>query len=536
MRTDFKFYEIETKQKDLKISEQFEESWNEVFKGLDVRIQGQKRIVILGVERLVGIVSNAKTVLHFNQFIDLACLYGENKQKFTLTYLFKNLFNGIELSLLVPIDDSVNVPTITGIWENVAWAEDEIYDLFGITFNNYSRNRILTGGQVAGFPFNTSKKEVDSRINNNNQEVEIDSYLKAKLELPDYLTCGYFDINLQIDDDMVVASKTEIGFQHKCMEKLSEDLNIHQVNPLVERLNYCSSLLNSIGFCKSIEDLAEIDIPELAQAMRMVFGEFHRILDHLISISHMTYHMRMDQIYDLCRVGQKEIHYLFSYLSDSKIFPSLIVIGGISRTLPKFWVSHALTSTTTLFRIVSELQKSLSVHPVFLEQSKTARVTPEEALNWSFSGPCLRASGVNFDIRKAAPYYFYSQIDFNTPLGINGEIFDRVLVRSSECLESLKIISQVLDNVPAGMHKRENCDDAIGKRQSDFFYSSTEASNGELGFFLQAENSLTLKRLKVRSPSFYHLQAFDKLLVEKPVSEALSFFMSLGINGSEAER
>jgi len=234
-------------------------------------------------------------------------------------------------------------------------------------------------------------------------------------------------------------------------------------------------------------------------------------------------------------------------------------IGGLPRDLPPDWITQCLEVVHDLHRKVDQLERTLTNSTVWMDKTKNCIVPAHDAIEWGYTGPCLRASGIKFDIRKDRPYYFYSDVKFEVPLGINGDTYDRYLVRVEEIRQSLAIIFQVLDFLPIGDYFIDDRQLGVPKDQLEQtgrggrmssslflskgpelapgeFYSASEAANGELGFFIVSDGENHPYRVKVRAPSFAAFQSFSKMVEGESLNNALVFLNSLNIVAGELDR
>ena len=305
-----------------------------------------------------------------------------------------------------------------------------------------------------------------------------------------------------------------------------------------------------------MENLFGINIPDKAKALRMVFCELSRILDHLNCIGDLSLSAGNEIIKFKCLDMKERIYELFEKVAGSRLKVSINVIGGLSRDLPQGWIIECLNNLKYIEKNIIVIDKLLTRSPTWMSRTNVCcSLSAKDALDYGLSGPNLRATGINYDLRKASPYYFYRDVDFDVPLGINGNSYDRYLVRLEEIRQSLRIITQILDNLPVSdiiadhsftqvLTQEEN---KGSENSSKFFketpattekshYSFIESANGELGFFLVSDGGICPWRVKIRAPSFAHAQAFESSATELLIDDALVAFSSFNITPGELDR
>ena len=490
-----------------------------------------------------------------------------DKPRFQLVYHLLNMETHERLRIYSTYEEGSLQPSLCALWKGAKWYEREAWDLFGISFEGKSEDRLLTYKGFEGHPlrkdFNLkSKAPMATRGDLPETKVEVipeEGYLsKNWIEIdPTHPGLhGSMRILLELEGDKISDSLCEVGFLHRGVEKMAEGSSYTQIMTLTDRLNYNSAPINTIGWCKAIEDFQGLNIPEKAMALRMVFTELSRISDHLHCLSTTFVDAGYNQEQWKCLTLRDLILSLFEDYCGSRITPMLSRIGGLPFELPVGWSTRCLSVAKELSRGILEIDSSVKRSHLWMERSRVCAISAGDALDWGFSGPCLRACGVNYDIRKASPYYFYSEVDFEIPLGINGDGYDRFLVRIEECHQSLRIIQQVLDNLPSGeiisaqspFRDMKEKLKTLGKEERlEFlrnfhqmpkgeYYSSTEASNGELGFFFISEGEQSPYRLKVRAPSFSLAQSYGDLVKGSYFEDAFITLSSLNLVPGEIDR
>lgn len=373
-------------------------------------------------------------------------------------------------------------------------------------------------------------------------------------------THGTLRVILELDGEKVVRATPEIGYLHRGIEKLGENLTYSQFLPLTDRLNYISSAMNNVGYCLAVEKLMGIEAPPRAQALRVILSEFARIADHLVCVTINAVDIGAFTTF-LYAFQQREVIYdLLETMCGARLTTSLTRIGGMYRDVDAGWLDRARKALPDIEKAIDEVETLLTRNRIWLERTQNiSPISADEAINWGFAGPCLRASGVDWDLRKKEPYCGYEQYDFDIPIGTKGDVYDRYLVRMEEMRQSVKILKQAIERVPAGpvliddpkvtLPKKEEVYDTMEGLIRHFkliidgpmppkgeIYSATEAANGELGFYIVSDGTGRPYRMRVRPPCFIIYQAFDKLCRGHMVADVIAVMGSLNIIAGELDR
>jgi NADH-quinone oxidoreductase subunit C/D len=455
-------------------------------------------------------------------------------------------------------------------WKSADWFEREAWDMFGISFEGRKKERLLTHNQFVGHPLRKDYRSDYSQPLSESQDIYFEpdpSISPADAAKREWInigpshpaTHGALRIMAEIEGEVIKRSKLEIGYLHRCFEKMAETHMYNQVIPYTDRLNYCSSPMNNVGYCKAIEDMMGIEIPDRAKALRMVLAELSRVIDHMVCIGANAVDLGALTPFWYCFEAREHVYELFEKLCGARLTVSLTRIGGMAQELPVGWVTDCLEKVKIISKNVEEVDSLLTKNKIWVARTKVCPITPENAVQWGYTGPCLRATGVNYDIRKATPYYFYKDVEFEVPLGQNGDCYDRYLVRVEEMRQSLKIVEQVLNNLPMGpvqsldkhicLPPKKEVYTNIEGLMNHFMlvmkgvrpkvgevYSATEAANGELGFYVISDGSANPYRVKVRPPCFSIYQSFGEIIQNKMISDALAQLGAMNIIAGELDR
>ncbi len=481
--------------------------------------------------------------------VDRIGLPRKTRHRFELTYILLNMEEHYRLQIKINIDDQNQIPSVSKIWENAKWCEREIGELLGIPIEDAEKESLFLPIGFEGYPLRK-----DFAINPKNRS-KLPRVKKAFPVLPptnpntEWVELGpthpavmdNIRIFLLLKGEEVCDAKCEVGLLHRGVEKLLEQRNYQQITPYTERLNYNSPSINSVGWCMTVEKAAQLQIPDRAKAMRMVLMEFSRISDHLLCLGISLLDAGAIKNYHDCLELRKHVCKTMQSYSGPRHLNGAIRIGGLACDLPPGWITATLEVTKWLSLGIKRLHLAIVQGRSWMEKTKSNPINASDAINWGLTGPTLRACGVNYDLRKTNPYYFYEDVDFEIPLGINGDAYDRFLVRLEEMNQSLKIIIQVLDNLPSGKVFTEDkqwqiCGQEVPKLPEGELYHFIEAANGELGFFLVSDGKNTPYRLKIRPPSLALGQAYSKIAQNSWYEKALLTFTSLNIVPGEIDR
>ena len=373
-------------------------------------------------------------------------------------------------------------------------------------------------------------------------------------------THGTLRIMAELDGETIHRANVEIGFLHRCFEKMAETHHYNQVIPYTDRLNYCSAPMNNVGYCKTVERLLDIEIPPKAQAIRIVLCELSRIIDHCVCIGANAVDLgAMTSFFYLFNMREM-VYSLFEKLCGARLTVSMTRVGGMANDPPPGWFDDVLETLNKIEKGVNEIDKLLTHNKIWVERTKNVGcISAEEAIAYGYTGPCLRATGVGLDLRKATSYYGYDQLNFDVPVGTSGDVYDRYLVRLEEMRQSMKIIKQVVANMPEGdftirdkqivLPDKKDVYGNIEGLMNHFMlvikglkppqgevYDATEAANGELGFYLISNGEPKPYRLKVRPPCFAIYQSFAKAIENRLLSDVVAILGSMNVIAGELDR
>jgi NADH-quinone oxidoreductase subunit C/D len=475
---------------------------------------------------------------------------------FRLTYHFLNMGAHQRLNLHVCFNINEIIPSIVGLFSNAEWMEREQWELLGIQFNRHMKPLLLPRGQKV-FPYRKDSSSADwpmdipennpiLRFNPNKSESPFpeESYIWKNYSLYSSQSKGLFEWKACFDGHRLVDSIVDIGFYHQGLEKTLTTKDWIQSLALVDKINFGASPNYAVAWAKSLEDLLRIKIPERAQAIRIMGIELSRISEHLTVMHEICFALNLPEHRLFLNLREKIYELMEKYCGHRQGF-GMIKIGGVRDDLPPGWIVEYQAVFDVLTKVLKTIHRSLISQPQFRESLSAASVSAQTALQWGLSGPTMRASGLNFDLRKSQPFYFYQDIDFDIPVGIHGTAYERYLIRYEEIFQSLRIITQVIDNLPMGEFINPDwvkdyftLTEELKKIDvsKDWHYTGIESPNGECGFLIMLNRNSGLSRVKIKTPSFPLVQALPLLLKNVAEEHLLASLASLGIRSTELDR
>ena len=373
-------------------------------------------------------------------------------------------------------------------------------------------------------------------------------------------THGVFRIILEMDGEMVRTAEPEIGYLHTGIEKTSENKRYQHVIPMTDRLDYLNPPGNNLAFCLTAEKLLQVRVPERAEALRVIMCELARLASHLVWLATHALDIGAMTVFLYCWREREMILDLNEEASGVRMMTSYIRIGGVMRDASEAWLRKVRQFIDYLPSKIDEYERLLTKNPIWLDRTQDVGVmTREEAINWSLSGPALRASGVDFDFRKKRPYSGYENYRFDVPVGKNGDVYDRYLVRVAEMRQSREILSQALDRLPSGPYKID--DNKISLPPRNKLHSSMEAlihhfklvsegihvprgetyvpvegPRGEVGFYIVSDGGNVPLRVKLRAPSFMAIPGMCKMMEGCYIADVVAVIGSIDIVMGEVDR
>jgi NADH-quinone oxidoreductase subunit D len=372
-------------------------------------------------------------------------------------------------------------------------------------------------------------------------------------------THGIFQNILKMDGEIVIDAEQTIGYIHRAFEKIAERRPYYQITPLTDRLNYCSSPINNTGWLMTVEKLFGIQTPKRVDYMRIILMELARITDHLICNSVIGVDSGALTGFVYVFQERERIYEIYEEVSGARLTTNMGRIGGFERDFSPTALRKIREITERLPKVFSEFEKLLKRNRIFMDRTiGVGGISAERALNYGFTGPNLRAAGVDYDVRVSDPYCSYDDFDFEIPVGINGDTYDRFCVRQEELWQSLKLVKAALENLPEGPYHADVPEIYLPKKEDVYskmealiwhfkivmgeinppvgeIYHAVEGANGEVGFYLISDGGRTPYRLHFRRPGFIYYQAYPEMIRGGVLSDAILTMSSMNVIAGELD-
>ena len=374
-------------------------------------------------------------------------------------------------------------------------------------------------------------------------------------------THGVLRMVINLDGETITKCTPYIGYLHRGVEKLAEHRNYMQVLPLTDRLDYIAAMANNIGYCTAVEKLFGIEITERTNYLRTILAEMTRIVSHLLWLGTHALDLGAMTVFFYCFREREAILDLFERLCGARLTVSYTRIGGLKNDVDAKWLEDLYSFTEYFPQKVEEYETLINRNRIFLRRTQgVGIISAEDAINWGFSGPALRGSGVPYDVRKFSPYGVYDQVEWEVPTGKNGDVYDRYRVRMEEFRQSISIIRQCINKIPDGpiiadapkftlpakdrvlsdmehlIHHFVLITKGPQTAPEGELYVSTETPKGELGFYFVCDGSGKPYRMKIRTPSFVHISALPKICEGEMLSDVIANIGSIDIVLGECDR
>ncbi|GGG80623.1 NADH-quinone oxidoreductase subunit D [Parapedobacter pyrenivorans] len=375
-------------------------------------------------------------------------------------------------------------------------------------------------------------------------------------------THGVFQNVLQVDGERIVSGVSTIGYIHRAFEKIAEHRPYYQITPLTDRLNYCSSPINNMGWHMTVEKLLDIELPKRVQYMRVIIMELARITDHIICNGILGVDTGAFSGFLYVLQEREFIYEIYEEICGARLTTNIGRIGGFERDFNETAFAKIREFLKRFPPVLKEFEELFNRNRIFVDRTAdVAAVDAETALGYSWSGPILRATGVDYDVRVNEPYSSYEEFEFDIPVGTKGDVYDRFMVRNNEMWESLKIIEQALDKIekePKGIFHADVPDFYLPPKEQVYnnmealiyhfkivmgeidtpkteVYHSVEGANGELGFYLISDGGRSPYRLHFRRPSFINYQMYAPMSSGMLLSDAIINMSSLNVIAGELD-
>lgn len=373
-------------------------------------------------------------------------------------------------------------------------------------------------------------------------------------------THGTVRVVAELQGEKILNADVEVGYLHRGFEKMCETVTYNQVMPYTDRLNYVSPLINNFGWCETIEKMMGLEIPKRAQYIRVVLGEISRICDHLTCLGASAMELGAMTAMLYMMQAREALWDLVEEVTGARLTVSYGRVGGLCQDLTPGFFERMHPVLAKVRELLKDCDRLLTRNRIFYDRMNgVAVVSAEDAVSYGFTGPLLRASGVDYDLRKAFPYSGYDEFDFEVPLGEKGDNYDRFLVRFNEMEESMKICEQVAEKIEPGpfcvddpkvvMPPKEEVYNSIEGMIQQFelvfkglepevgdVYHAVEGANGELGFYVVSDGTGKPYKAHVRAPSFIHMGSFRQMIIGENLSDIIPTFGMINMIGGECDR
>jgi NADH-quinone oxidoreductase subunit D len=378
----------------------------------------------------------------------------------------------------------------------------------------------------------------DQELTRPDAPVSEDALLEISLGPHHPSTHGVFRMDVTLDGERVVKLKPVFGYLHRNHEKIAESVSYLASMPYTDRLDYIGSLTNNWAYALSVEKLAGIQVPERAEYIRVITAELTRLQNHASTIGFLTQEMGASGSPLMYSFREREkILDLFEALTGSRMMCNYMRFGGCRVDLPAGWLDRAKKLVAEFPRFLDEFERLLADNEILLARTQGVGVLSRElAIQSGVTGPILRASGVNYDLRKVDKYGIYDRFDFRVPIGEHGDVYDRYMVRMLEMRESVKILNQALRDIPSGPIMDAKTKIRGFRPKVGEAYGRIESPKGELGFFLISDGSGNPYRYRVRPPSLINLTVLEDMCLGSNVSDTIVIFGTIDIVLGEVDR
>jgi NADH-quinone oxidoreductase subunit C/D len=456
-----------------------------------------------------------------------------------LVYHFLNMENHQRLNLHLSVSESEVIPSLGGFFSNAEWPEREQAELFRLKFDTI-KSALLKSDE----PGSMVRPDPIYNPNRSERPYSAEFYEWKHFDSFSPETDGSFELLVCFDPIKIVDSKIRIGLHHQELENKFASKDLVQILYLIDQLNISSAPTYSIAWAKTIEEMFRVKIPERAQAIRILMLELARVADHLTCLAN-TCLCAGEEEFRLLINAREKIYELFEKFVGTRSGTGIAKIGGVSVDLPPGWVVEYQTVAEILKKNLRIINRALISKHKFRDLLQGDLLDAQSVLQWGISGPSMRAAGLNFDLRKSQPFYFYQDIDFDIPVGIHGRAYDRYLIRYEEIFQSIRIMTQVIDNLPLGEVINPFFDGhalIVTKalksldQPTEWHYSCLESPSGEAGFLANFEGTLTPSRLKIKTPGFALAQAIPILIKGLTQEQLAPNIAGLGLSRWEMDR
>jgi len=518
----------------------------------------------------------------FEMLFDLSAIDEAGRHGgYTVFYQLLSLSGNIDLRLKVVVpDDSVVLPSVTSIWPAANWYEREVYDLFGLRFDGHpDLRRILMPEYWEGHPlrkdypgratemepyslpperYRTIMETYRARDSQSLGAAEGELILNIGPNHPG--THGLLRLIVRLQGEKIRTIEPDIGYHHRGAEKIAEFHTYHNYIPYTDRVDYLAGILGELPYVLALEQLTGIKVPPRAQVMRVLLAEIFRISSHLVWLGSYGHDVGSMAPAFYCFREREHLFDVVELITGGRMHPEFLRIGGVAQDLPEGWKDAVKSLTARIEHALPEYERLLTRNPIFLGRTRGIGVIDlNQALEWGFTGPNLRACGLAWDLRKNRPYSGYEEYDFEVPTATEGDCLARTEVRIREMRESVKIIRQAATRMPDGPVLSADARYAFPRKEATLqdietlihhfiavshgmgfpageSWFAVETSKGMTGYYVISDGSTHPYRLRIRTPSFPHIQALSRLTEGHLLSDLISILGSIDYVLADVDR
>ncbi len=485
---------------------------------------------------------------------------GQPDSDFTVVYQPISFSGNCDVRIKVALkEDDLNIPTVISLWPAANWHERECWDMFGIVFTGHPNlSRIYTPPTWVGHPLRKDHparatemepyRHDDEIVDREHEAMKFNPEewgLKRKSETSEFMFMnfgpnhpaahGVIRFALQLDGEYVMDVVPDVGYHHRGAEKMGERQTWHTYIPYTDRIDYLGGVMNNLPYVMAVEKMAGIQVPDRVKVIRVMLAEFFRICSHLLFFG--TWAVDLGQLSPLfyAFVDREKAFNIIESITGGRMHPSWFRIGGVAQDLPRGWDVRIREFVDMFPKKLREYDKMVMANTMIKQRTMgVGKMNTQDAFDWGMTGPALRATGLEWDYRKQRPYSGYENFEFEVPIAVNGDCYDRAAVRVEEMRQSCEIIRQCLENMPEGPYKSDHplTTPPIKEKSKqdietliDHFLSvswgpvmaptevsmAIEATKGINSYYLINDGGSGSYRTRIRTPSFIHIQAIPFL-------------------------
>ena len=510
---------------------------------------------------------------------------GQPESEFSVVYHLMSFSGNRDFRIKVPLMDAdLNVPTIVGLWPAANWYEREVWDMFGINFEGHPnlyrivlpptweghalrKEHPARATEMEPFTLEDDKAEEEQQALLFNPEEwgmtrksENSEFMFLNLGPNHPSVHGAFRIAVQLDGEILVDAVPDIGYHHRGAEKMGERQSWHTFIPYTDRIDYLGGVMNNLPYVMAVEKMAGIEVPERVKTIRVMLAEMFRICSHLLFYG--TFAQDVGQLSPIFYmfVERERIFNIIESICGARMHPGWFRIGGVAQDLPEGWESRVRELLDFMPPRIDEYDKMVLNNGILKRRTQgVGSYSTQQAFDWGVTGAGLRATGFEWDFRKNRPYSGYENFEFDIPIAVNGDCYDRCAVRVEEMRQSLRIIKQCADNMPSGHYKadhplttpprKEKTMEDIETLINHFLSVSwgpvipptevtmaIEGTKGINSYYLVSDGSTTSYRTRIRTPSFAHLQMIPEISKGFMVADLIAIIASIDFVMADVDR